>query len=247
MKTTLLKIAAAFTLCITTFSSATAATEKIDGELEKGNIYSALFTVSGESGDLIGLYFKNNSPVGKEVLTNCLPGLICEIKKGVIRAAPDNMPVLKFKSEPSGWIEITRATNAYMKSAFETGNKTLKTRYGLLSVHPETRILLFKGKPVTPTIEGNSSLHILNSYEFGKTDVVLLGNVGGTACPELYQFVTISSTGVSVTPEFGTCSEFININTEIKNSITVVLPSFYGKQVVTRQVFRLEGGRLVVK
>lgn len=44
-------------------------------------------------------------------------------------------------------------------------DKQTKTRFGLVSVREDDMRLLFKGKPVTPAIEANSSLSIVAHYE----------------------------------------------------------------------------------
>ena len=42
-----------------------------EGLLEKGSTHSALFTMSPESGDLVGYAFKNQSAVGKVIFQKC--------------------------------------------------------------------------------------------------------------------------------------------------------------------------------
>ena len=90
-----------------------AAAEPVEGVLEKSAPYSALFRVSGESGDLIGYPFKNQSAVGKAILGNCLPGMRCKIGKAATRNM-DNTDALKFADKPSGWLEITQAKDVGM-------------------------------------------------------------------------------------------------------------------------------------
>lgn len=82
-----------------------AAAETVQGVLEKSAPYSALFSVSSESGDLIGYPFKNQSPVGKAILGNCLPGMLCTIGKAATRNM-DNTEALKFADQPA---QIPRA------------------------------------------------------------------------------------------------------------------------------------------
>lgn len=63
--------------------------------------------------------------------------------------------------------------------------------------------------PVNPPepVAGNNALHIVAHAERQSSDLVLLQNLGGTACPALYRIATISSAGIRVTPEFGSCSD----------------------------------------
>ena len=224
--------------------------ESIEGVLEQSGAHSALFTVSPESGDLIGYPFKNNSPVGKTILANCLPGLVCKKGKVSIRNMED-ASALKFKDNPSGWLEITRAADVNMTSAITQYEKTIKTCYGILSISPDTNTLQFKGKPVLPNIEGNNGLSIVRSYEIGKDNVVLLQNNGGTACPALYVFVKTNAAGLRATPEFGTCSGIIYPTSDLKNSVTVAMNGFMGpfnttveqrKAGMTKTVFRYADG-----
>ena len=234
-------------LCAGTFTTAHA-TQAAEGVLEKGAPYSALFSASPESGDLIGYAFKNESAAGKAILKHCLPGLFCKVEKSTMRAM-DNAPPLKTANEPMGWIEVTAAKNPRMEPVVFGYEKTMETRYGVLSVREEGNTLLFKGKPVIPAIEGNSSLSIVASYELGKNDVFLLENAGGTACPALYRLVTINGAGLRATPEFGTCSDIIYPTFNEKTGVTVAMVGFSGssepaaeqrKTAMTKTIYRLQ-------
>ena len=66
------------------------------------------------------------------------------------------------------------------------------TRFGSLTVG-EDKILMFKGHKLHPEIEGNNSLDLGKPFSIGATDVVLVTDNGGTACPALYYFITVSS------------------------------------------------------
>lgn len=227
--------------------------ETIEGVLEQGKVYSALFTVSAESGDLIGFPFKNQSAVGKTILANCLPGLLCKIGKATTRNM-ENTDALKFADQPSGWLEITQAKDAGMQTAVFGYDKKVKTRFGVVSVREEGKLLLFKGKPVSPAIEGNNSLNIVAHYEMGQSDVLLLQDNGGTACPALFRFITVSASGVRMTPEFGTCSDLIYPTWDSKTgTVTVAMSGFRGpfeseaekqKAYMTKTEFRFANGQL---
>lgn len=229
-----------------------AQTQGIEGVLELGPTYSALFTTSGESGDLVGYAFKTQSPAGRTILQKCAPGLFCKVPKGSARLM-NNTSALKFKDSPSGWYEITAARDAGMETVTLGDENAVKTRFGVISVRAEDNLLLFKGKPINPAIEGNNSLSIVANYEMGKQDVVLVQNNGGSACPALFQFLTITASGIRVSPEFGTCSDIIYPTVDDKGGVNVAMPDFSGpfeptpKQTQVRlstKVFRYLGGQL---
>ena len=139
---------------------------------------------------------------------NCLPGMFCTIGKATTREMQDTI-ALKFADNPSVWLEIISAKDAAMKSAVSGYEKKVKTRFGVVSVREDGNLLLFKGKPVVPTIEGNSSLAIVANFEMGQSDVLLLQDTGGTACPALFRFIIVSAAGLRTTSEFGSCSEIV--------------------------------------
>ena len=100
------------------------------------------------------------------------------------------------------------------------------TRFGALTVNDD-KMLLFKGHPLKPPIEGNNSLDVGEPYQIGSTDVVLITNNGGTACPSLYYLVTISASGAKSSPLFGTCAEVTTVK-RTGDSISVYMPGFQG-------------------
>ncbi len=235
--------------CAWTFAAA----ETVEGVLEKSAPYSALFSASPESGDLIGHPFKNQTAVGKTILSNCLPGLLCKIGKATTRNM-DDTAALKFADNPSGWLEITQARDVGMETVVFGYEKKVKTRFGVVSVREDDNLLLFKGKPVAPAIEGNNSLSIVANYEMGQSDVLLLQDTGGTACPALFRFITVSAAGLRATPEFGTCSGIIYPSMDSKTAtITITTNGFRGpfepevdkqKAYMTKTVFRFAKGQV---
>jgi len=229
-----------------------AQTQGIEGVLEVGPTYSALFTTGGESGDLVGYAFKTQSAAGRIILQKCAPGLFCKVPKGSAKLMNDTS-ALKFKDSPSGWYEITAARDAGMEAVTFGYEKSVKTRFGVISVRPDDNLLLFKGKPIAPSIEGNNGLSIVANYEMGKQDVVLVQNDGGSACAALFRFLTITGSGIRVSPEFGTCSDIIYPTLDDKGGVNIAMPDFSGpfepaaKQPPARlstKVFRYLGGQL---
>ena len=215
------------TALITTWFAAASTAGTIEGVLEKGPSHSALLSVSPESGDLIGYAFKNQSPVGKAIFQSCLPGMLCRLGDSSTRLLNDAAS-LKFDDQPSGWYEITKARDVGMKTVVFGYEKSLKTRYGVATVREDDQVFLFRGQPVKPTIEGNSGLSIVANYEMGQTDILLLQNTGGTACPALFHIVHVSPSGLRTSPEFGTCSDIIYPSFNPNAGVSISILDFQG-------------------
>ena len=103
---------------------------------------------------------------------------------------------------------------------------TIQTRFGALTVN-DGGVLLFKGAPLQPTIEANNSLALSEPYQIGSSDIVLVTDNGGTACPALYYFVTVTKSGAKATPAFGSCSDLIKIK-RMGDSISLSMPGYAG-------------------
>lgn len=133
-----------------------------------------------------------------------------------------------------GVLAVTASVSAFAYNGLEQ-----ITRYGKLSIDEESA-LLFNGKIVEPRIQGNNGLSFEEIFKIGNTDVVLIQNIGGTACPALFTLVTVSISGLSQTPDFGTCSDLAESTTNGK-SITITMPKIRGKGMA-KYVFT--GGKL---
>ena len=191
--------------------------ESIEGVLEKGPVYSALFTASGGSGDLIGQAFRNQSLVGKQILEHCLPEMFCKIEEGTTRQLTDARH-LKFEDEPQGWVEITSAKGVAMETVVFGYDKSKLTRFGRVSIRESDNRVMFRGAAVLPALVDANPLTIVANYEIGANDVLLLQETGGQACPALFWFVTLTTKGVHTTKPFGSCSD-------------VIYPRFKGTQI----------------
>ena len=106
----------------------------------------------------------------------------------------------------------------------------IQTRFGELSAVDRLpddgdAILRLNGKPVQPTVEGNKGLSIIKVFQIGATDVALIQDDGGTGCPALYYFVTLSANGTKVSPEFGSCSDLVETKQD-GQQIQVTMPGF---------------------
>ncbi|WP_211441414.1 hypothetical protein [Collimonas humicola] len=102
----------------------------------------------------------------------------------------------------------------------------IATRFGALRINDEN-VLLYKNKPLNPSIRGNSSLQEVGTYQLGKNDVVLIQDNGGSACPVQLYFVTVSASGVKATPPFGTCTDYFDVK-KMADSISVTMPAWIG-------------------
>lgn len=183
--------------------SVTALAQGIEGVLESGATHSVLFVVSPESGDLVGYAFRNASPVGKTILAGCMTEMLCRLGQSKEREMRDP-PAQQFKDQPAGWMELTSVRGVEMASE-AVREDSVNTRFGRVSSNEDLQ-LLFKGKPL-PGLMGDFS--IARQYESGAADVLLIESAGGTACPAMYRFATVTARGITVTPEFGSCSDLI--------------------------------------
>ena len=112
----------------------------------------------------------------------------------------------------------------------------ITTRFGALTVS-DAGVLLFKGAPFKPTIKANNGLDLSKPFEIGAADVVLVTDNGGTSCPALYYFVTVTKSGAKVTPSFGTCSDLIKLK-RTDDSISVSMPGYQGPNESKRAQLR---------
>jgi hypothetical protein len=102
----------------------------------------------------------------------------------------------------------------------------LATRFGELSVRRD-EVLRFNEQPLEPLLKGNDGLYVGNPFVIGESDVVLVTNVGGTACPRLYWFVSVTRSGARATPSFGTCSVALTV-TRAGDTIRVTMRGYRG-------------------
>ena len=79
-------------------------------------------------------------------------------------------------------------------------------------------------------VQGNAALHIVAHFESEDRDTVLLQDTGGTACPALYRFATLTPQGIAVTPAFGTCSDIATaaLDTAPGSTPVVTMTGFLG-------------------
>jgi hypothetical protein len=91
----------------------------------------------------------------------------------------------------------------------------------------EDNVLLYDGKPLDPEIQGNNSLEIVQTLRLGSSDVALIADNGGSACPTLYYMVSVSAAGPKASATFGTCSDLIRVGQE-GDTIWMTMPAYRG-------------------
>jgi hypothetical protein len=126
-------------------------------------------------------------------------------------------------------------------SAFAQKSQELetRTRFGTLTFDRQN-MLVFKGHRLEPQIKVNARMDLGNSFHIGATDVVLVTDYGGTACPVQYYFVSATKSGAKATPSFGTCNEATSIKRS-GDSISLTMHGFLGPfepEAQRRKAFR---------
>jgi hypothetical protein len=146
-------------------------------------------------------------------------------------------------------LTLLLVTSAGVCAQVPQESQDVSMRFGALTVNGEKE-LLYKGRSLRPQIVGNNSLDLGEPISIGATDVVLVTDNGGTACPYMFYFVTISSSGAKATRPFGTCGEFVSMK-HTGNSISLTMQGFQGpfepeaeqvKAARQRHVFLYRGG-----
>lgn len=179
----------------------------VKGILESSGDHSAVLAISPGSGDLIGYAFPNQSPVGRKILGLCLTGMPCALEGLVESSISDKKAAqLSFAGrDPVAWLGIRSVRNASIGIGLEDPVARVQTRHGIVEADRDQLLLRYRGKPLLPQDSGSYS--IVRHVQMGAEDVLLVQNDGGTACPALFRFVTVSAKGASVSEEFGSCSD----------------------------------------
>jgi hypothetical protein len=99
---------------------------------------------------------------------------------------------------------------ATLANVDKEGIDLLETRYGHLTTNAHAQLIL-NGRLVRPAIQANSSLSIKESFRIGDDHLVLIENLGGTACPALFNLVLVRANGAQSYPTFGTCSDIYQV------------------------------------
>lgn len=145
----------------------------------------------------------------------------------------------------TGWLAALGLLGALACSPAQALETFLKTKWGTLSVD-EDHVLHFNGKPVQPGVMGNSSLYVGPAFDMGNHLLVLTTNMGGTACPELFNIITIRKDQAVSSPTFGTCAEPLRVQ-QIQQSLRVQMQDQQGMvhQYVYAEGVLTDNGRVV--
>jgi hypothetical protein len=119
-----------------------------------------------------------------------------------------------------------------LPAAVLADNNGLVTRYGTLTMQAENRVnfegrLFFHGKPLRPDVRGNNALYLRKTFRLANADTLLFEDSGGTGCPYLWYFVTVSRSGATATHAFGSCGELID-SAQSGQTITLRTHGFLG-------------------
>lgn len=107
-------------------------------------------------------------------------------------------------------------------------------------------------KQLITDLRVKASLSILGNYQLGASDILLIQDNGGSACPALFYFVAISASGVTATPAFGICSDLVKVKQK-GDVVSVIMPGYQGpfsskadhvKAAKQKHVFLYKGGLL---
>ena len=101
-----------------------------------------------------------------------------------------------------------------------------RTRFGRLELDDQN-MLTFNGHRLDPPIQPGFGMDLSEPYRFGATDVVLVTKIGGTACPVLYYFVSVTESGAHATRPVGTCNQATSIERR-GDSIALTMHGFLG-------------------
>ena len=117
----------------------------------------------------------------------------------------------------------------------------MPTRFGTLSTNDES-VLLLNGKPIRPEVSGNSGLSLVGVVQNYETDIAIIENNGGNACPLLIRIITLSKGVPKVSPEFGSCSDLVSYTLK-DGELQISMPKMQGKG---NEVFKFQNGVVTV-
>ena len=100
------------------------------------------------------------------------------------------------------WDGLLRTVRQRMATWFGSGAETA-TATATAPMPPKASA----AQPALAPVQGNNGLYIVAHAERKASDLVLLQSIGGSGCPAQYRIATLSSAGISVTSEFGSCSD----------------------------------------
>lgn len=108
---------------------------------------------------------------------------------------------------------------------------SIPTRYGALTTNKDDA-LSFKGRVLAPEVTVPSSAYVIQTFAMQDSDVLLISQAGGSACPGQFTFVTLTSSVASVSPTFGTCHDDVSEPILQGQVISFTQPKVKGKGLV---------------
>ena len=106
------------------------------------------------------------------------------------------------------WDGLMRTVRQRLAALFGSGTETATaTAAAPASAPAQALAQASDAPPDMAPVQGNNALYIVAHTERKTSDLVLLQSTGGTGCPAQYRIATLSSAGIMVTPEFGSCSD----------------------------------------
>lgn len=130
---------------------------------------------------------------------------------------------------------------AIMLSVSSIAATVAQTRYLKLTI-TDNNVLLVNDKQFSKNVEGEGNLSFINTYQLENTDVTIIQDTGGTACPALFYMVVTNKSSAVVSPKFGTCTDLITVINS-PNDITVTMKKGKKKLLYNYKdgVFTFEG------
>ena len=104
----------------------------------------------------------------------------------------------------------------------------IPTRFGELRTNADGEFQ-FKGKSVVPIVSIPSAAYVVSSFKLESSDVVLVSQASGTACPGQFVFVTVAAEGAKASPTFGTCYDDDVKLTQVGQTIAFSMRNLKGK------------------
>lgn len=199
-----------------------AQSDRIEGLLAVGSRHSALMTISAQTGDLVGYFFRNASEVGKSLLQRCLPELYCRVEGVRLTQPMIDRPAVPIDDEPSGWWQVVDARNATMVSEFTATRASSPTRFGTLAVDSEA--LRLNGKLLVPAVPVHGQTSILETYPVRAQDLVLIRESGDAECPVRFRWIALDGQRARATSPFGTCSDVIRVQQKEAETLELYMP-----------------------
>ena len=102
--------------CCAWSQAETRTAESIEGVLEKAAKHSALMSLGGESGDLVGYVFPSDSALGRAVAKACVQGKRCVLLDVQLQdISTKEGDALGFLDVPVAWVSLVAAKAVHRK------------------------------------------------------------------------------------------------------------------------------------